>query len=240
MAGSPITATAGPAALPPRRPNRQRARTRAALLQAGRRLLALRTVDALSVDEIVVAADVAKGSFYNHFSDKDMFAREIGAEVRREAENAVLQANREISDPALRLARAVCVFVSFAITRPDSAQVLWRLNSRATIADAPINRGLHEELTRARKDADFRLLDLEAAMLMVMGTIVIAMRHVLEERVTTPPGQIARQLSLALLHSLGVPVRRARAAAVSAVTALLESQPPAARTQTVAIDFPRR
>jgi AcrR family transcriptional regulator len=215
--------------LPARRPNRQRARTRAALLQAGRRLLALRTVDSLSVDEIVTAADVAKGSFYNHFHDKDMFAREIGAEVRREAENAVQQANRAITDPALRLARAVCVFVSFAITRPDSAQVLWRLNSRATIADAPINRGLQEELTRAREDEDFRLLDLEAAMLMVMGTIIIAMRHVLEEQLTTPPEQVARQLSLALLHSLGVPVRRARAAADGAVAAVFAPQSRAAR-----------
>jgi AcrR family transcriptional regulator len=220
---------------PARRPNRQRARTRAALLQAGRRLLALHTVDALSVDEIVTAADVAKGSFYNHFHDKDMFAREIGAEVRREAENIVAQTNRDITDPALRLARAVCVFVSFAITQPDSAQVLWRLNSRATMADAPINRGLREELTEARRDQDFRLLDLEAGMLMVMGTIVIAMRHVLEEQVTTPPREIATQLSVALLHSLGVPVRRARDAAESAAAAVFALQPPAARTHTVAM-----
>ena len=42
-------------------------------------LLAQRDVGALSVDEIVAAADVAKGSFYNHFQDKDAFAREIGA-----------------------------------------------------------------------------------------------------------------------------------------------------------------
>ena len=61
---------------PTRRVDRRRARTRAALLKAGRTLLASRDVQGLSVDEIVAAADVAKGSFYNHFTDKDMFARE--------------------------------------------------------------------------------------------------------------------------------------------------------------------
>jgi AcrR family transcriptional regulator len=225
---------------PVRRPNRQRARTRAALLQAGRRLLADRTIDALSVDEIVTTADVAKGSFYNHFHDKEVFAREIGAEVRREAEQAVAEANRNITDPALRLARAVCVFVDFAITRPDSAQVLWRLNSRATMADAPINHELRNELARARTDADFQLLDPEAAMLMVMGTIVIAMRHVLEEQVTTPPKVIATQLTLALLHSLGVPVKRAHTAATSAATAILAAESPAARTHIAPVADTRR
>src|SRR5487761_2398060 len=103
MSSTSKSASAAPAK--PRRPDRRRARTRVALLNAGRTLLARRDVDGLSVDEIVAAADVAKGSFYNHFTDKDVFAREIGATVRREAERAVVAANRGITDPATRLAR---------------------------------------------------------------------------------------------------------------------------------------
>ena len=57
----------------------RRDRTRDALLNAGRSLFAHRDVDGVSVDEIVEAAAVAKGSFYNHFADKDVFAREIAA-----------------------------------------------------------------------------------------------------------------------------------------------------------------
>src|SRR5580700_3766983 len=90
---------------PLRRIDRRRARTRDALLRAGRALLAHREVGGLSVDEIVAAADVAKGSFYNHFADKEQFAREIGAAVRRQAEEAVSVANLGISDPGARLAR---------------------------------------------------------------------------------------------------------------------------------------
>lgn len=64
------------------RPDRRRQRTRAALLEAGRRLFAARSVEAVTIDDIVAAADVAKGSFYNHFTDREALAREVAAEIR--------------------------------------------------------------------------------------------------------------------------------------------------------------
>ncbi len=45
-------------------------RTRAALIAAGRRLFCERPVDAVAIDDIVQAAEVSKGSFYNHFDDR--------------------------------------------------------------------------------------------------------------------------------------------------------------------------
>jgi AcrR family transcriptional regulator len=195
---------------PPRRVDRRRARTRAALLQAGRTLLASRDVEGLSVDEIVAEADVAKGSFYNHFADKDVFAREIAAAVRHQAEVAVVQANSGVTDPALRLAQALCVFVRFAIEHRDSAQVLWRLNSGATMADAPVNRGLRDEVLLMGKAVPSSSLDVETGVLLVMGTIIIALRHVLEERAVTPPATIATHMSAGMLRALGLTVRRAQ------------------------------
>lgn len=204
-----------------RRPDRRRERTRGALLEAGRVLLASRTVDALSVDEIVAAADVAKGSFYNHFADKDVFAREIGAAVRRQAEEAVSRANAGVVDAAERLARALCVFIRFAIEHRDSAQLLWRLNSGATIADAPVNRGLRDEVLRAHRQKAFAGLDVDTSVLTVMGTVVISMRHVLEERAVSPPQRIGAQMATGMLRALGVPARRAAAVAERAATELL-------------------
>jgi AcrR family transcriptional regulator len=201
--------------------DRRRARTRSALLHAGRALLAHRDVDALSVDEIVAAADVAKGSFYNHFADKDVFAREIGAAVRRQAEELVSAANRRVTEPAARLARALCVFVRFAMEHRDSAQVLWRLNSGATIADAPVNRGLREEVEGACKSKDFKDLDVATGVLLIMGTFVISMRHVLEERASTPPVIVAARMAEMMLRGLGLPARRARAVSTRAAVQLI-------------------
>jgi AcrR family transcriptional regulator len=201
---------------PPRRPDRRRVKTRAALLQAGRALLASRDIDGISIDEIVATADVAKGSFYNHFADKEQFARQIGAAVRRQAEEAVSVANLGISDPGARLARGLCVFLRFAIDHRDSAKVLWRLNPGSTMADAPINASLRQDLARGIRARRFSAVDVEAGLLLVMGLVVISMRHVLEERVATPAASIATSMAAAMLRALGLANAEAQDIAESA------------------------
>jgi AcrR family transcriptional regulator len=198
--------------------DRRRARTRQALMDAGRTLFAARHVDGVSVDEIVAAAEVAKGSFYNHFADKDVFAREIAAMVRRQVEQAVNDANVGTDDPAQHLARAVCVFVRFAIEHRASAQVLWRLNAGATMADAPINRALRDNLAAGIRAKRFKHVDIESAVLLVIGIIVVALRHALEERLVTAPKKIARNAAAGLLRSFGIPAAQAAQLATTAST----------------------
>ncbi len=70
-----------PRRIPGRRERRKLA-TRDALLDAARSLLVSRSMDALSVDEIVERADVARGTFYNYFADKDALERELTSQSR--------------------------------------------------------------------------------------------------------------------------------------------------------------
>lgn len=206
------------------RPDRRRDRTREALLKAGRALFATRDVDGVSVDEIVAAAEVAKGSFYNHFADKDVFAREISAAVRRQAEQAVNEANAGIEDPAAGVARALCVFLRFAMEHRDSAQVLWKLNSGATMVDAPVNRGLRDQVQQGIHEQRFRHVDLESGVLLVMGVIVIALRHVLEERLVTSPASIAKSMAAGLLRALGIPAAQSARLAATAAAAIIPAE----------------
>ena len=199
-------------------------RTRAALMSAGRTLFASRDVEGVTVDQIVATAEVAKGSFYNHFVDKDVFAREIASSVRRQAEQAVNEANANINDPAAHLARALCVFMRFAIEHRESAQVLWRLNSGATMVDAPINRNLRNNVQEGITQQRFKHVDIEVAVLLVMGTIVISLRHALEERLVTPPIDIAKGMAAGLLRSLGVPAGQADRLACEAADDILHPQ----------------
>ena len=59
----------------PNRRERRKLATRQAILDATQALLASRSMDALTVDEIAMQADVAKGTFYNYFPDKDGLSR---------------------------------------------------------------------------------------------------------------------------------------------------------------------
>jgi AcrR family transcriptional regulator len=199
----------------------RRDRTREALLGAGRRLFAQRDVDGVSVDEIVEAAAVAKGSFYNHFADKDAFAREIAAAARREVEARVNEMNAGVGDPAAAVARALCVFVRFAIEHGDSARTLWRLNTGATMVDAPINRGLVDVVQQGLDRGEFKAVDVETGVLLVMGVIVITLRHLFEERVQTESKEIAQRMAAGLLRALGVAASRSEKLAREAAARVL-------------------
>src|SRR5215472_6315968 len=92
----------------PNRRDRRKLATRQALIHATHDLLASRSMDALSVDEIAMRADVAKSTFYNYFPDKDGLARELAAQVRERLEDEISHTNQGINDPAERIARALC------------------------------------------------------------------------------------------------------------------------------------
>jgi len=73
---SPETATAET------RAGRRRRETRARLIEAARRLIARRGgLDAVPIGEITEEADVAIGSFYNHFESKEQLFEEVVTET---------------------------------------------------------------------------------------------------------------------------------------------------------------
>lgn len=56
---------------------RRRTKTREAFFSSGRKLMASRAKDGFTIDDVVQFTRVAKGSFYNHFPDKEALADEI-------------------------------------------------------------------------------------------------------------------------------------------------------------------
>ena len=113
----------------------RRDRTREALLTAGRSLFAHRDVDGVSVDEIVAAAAVAKGSFYNHFDDKEGFAREIAASARREAEALVNEVN---AVPLSELGRYLEISLAGVVTLAADADPAYRAVAAKALLDPSV------------------------------------------------------------------------------------------------------
>ena len=203
------------------RTDRRRVRNRAALFHAAETLFAERGTDAVSIDQIVGAADLAKGTFYNHFADKDALAREIARTVRGDAEARVELANAGVTDPAERVARALAVFTRFALECPARARVMTRLAPHATDVEAPLNRGLRSDVTtgiRAKRFAANR----DTAGLFVMGVVQIAIARMVDE--APPPAAarvIATELATLMLRGLGLKNAEAERIAVRATTAVL-------------------
>jgi AcrR family transcriptional regulator len=180
-------------------------RTRAALIAAGRRLFCERAVDAVTVDDIVQAAEVAKGSFYNHFVDREALVRAVSAEIRASVERSVDCANAGVEDPARRVARACCTFVRFALDDPERAGVLVRMHSGHTSIRTPLNSGLVDDISKGLNTGRFRVATLEAGVLYVLGVTQIALVRVVQEPSATLAVSLAQQLCAMLLSGLRVP-----------------------------------
>lgn len=189
----------------PERSSPRAARTRAALIGAGRRLYSRRPVDAVTVDEIVQAAAVGKGSFYNHFADRDALVRAIASEIRATVEAAVTHANAGVEDPARRLARAVCTYLRFAVDSAESAGVLVQIHSGATSLSAPLNRGLVADIETGLSSGRFTVATVEAGVLYVLGVTQLALVRVVQEPAQAHAISLAQQMCALILRGLSVP-----------------------------------
>ncbi|WP_332770815.1 TetR/AcrR family transcriptional regulator [Phenylobacterium sp.] len=186
------------------RGNPRAERTRAALIAAGRRLYSERPVDAVTVDDIVQAASVGKGSFYNHFVDREALVRAISSEIRGQVETAVSRANAGVEDPARRMARAVCTYLRFALDGPEPAGVLVRVHSGHTSLTAPLNRGLVEDIEAGLASGRFTVATVEAAVLYVLGVTQMALVGVVQEPTLAYAVSLSQQMCALILRGLGV------------------------------------
>lgn len=187
------------------------ARTRSALLAAGFDLLAERPIDAIAIDEVVVRAGVAKGSFFNHFTDKPGFANAIGAAVRAELEGRVDAANAGVADPVDRLAGGMRVAVDFALTQRKRAIVMLRGLEVSTGIDHELNRGIRADIDALAAAGLARPEAARSGVRYWLGLCQIAMLNAIERRPdrAATAERLGEMLVLGL-SGLGVPELRAR------------------------------
>jgi len=105
----------------------RRKRSREAILRAGRTLFSEHHPAAISTDEVIREANVAKQTFYNHFADKDELVREILKLARARVDTEVARRNKDQTDPARRIATAVSIYAAQALQDPKDAGLFARL-----------------------------------------------------------------------------------------------------------------
>jgi AcrR family transcriptional regulator len=186
-------------------PSPRAARTRAALIAAGFDLLVERSIDAIPIDDLVAKAGVAKGSFFNHFTDKQAFAEAIATEVRLELEDQVARANAGVDDPVERIAGGMRVGAEFALRNPKRARVLLRSHGTSTARAHPLNRGLLEDVDAACDQGLLRPEAREAGVLYWLGLCQALMINLIEQPATRAQAdqRIADMITLGL-SGLGV------------------------------------
>jgi AcrR family transcriptional regulator len=128
------------------------ARNRKKILDAARRLMGTRGLDAVCMDELAAAAGVGKGTLYRRFTDKTALFRALLDDDERVLQERVRARFGLPKDapPALRLAALWSALVDFVVDHADvlaAAEVEAR--SRAALAEQAPFYWRHHELARA-------------------------------------------------------------------------------------------
>ena len=102
------------------------ARTRARLMDAAVQLFSRQGFEAASVNEIAKLAEVANGTFYAHFRDKDEIATAVAFGVAEQVVSQIHAAMADIEDAVLRSSLGTRRFIDLAASHPDWGGALVR------------------------------------------------------------------------------------------------------------------
>ncbi|HEY1971644.1 MAG TPA: TetR/AcrR family transcriptional regulator [Pseudonocardia sp.] len=175
------TARQSPARATRSRGDRQRERTRRKLVAAGRTVIAERGVAGLRIQEITDRADVALGSFYNHFQTKEDLVEEVIGETLRDLASTFARA-APWSDPIEAVAAANIHFVRLAHDQPDFARLLVNLGHADALFGSAVHPYARAAVERGIKSGCFGVPDLEVTLTAVIGGALALIREVLEGR----------------------------------------------------------
>jgi AcrR family transcriptional regulator len=183
-----------------------RERTRALLLDAAIRVFARQGVGATAIHEITAEAGVANGTFYNYFRTREEIAEAVGARLAERLQAEISESYRDIDDPAERLAIGCRRFILTAQRDPEWGAAALRVSSGQHGLSERLAQPVLGDLRAGRRRKRFRYSSETAALDLVSGAVLSAMRTVIERRAGA---EHAGAVSAHILRALGVTSREA-------------------------------
>jgi AcrR family transcriptional regulator len=164
------------------RGERRRELTRRRLLDAGKLLIAQRGVSGLRIQDITEHADVALGSFYNHFATKEDLVAQVVTQSLDELATTTLDTVPDNADPAEVVAVSCIRVIRLAYDEPDFARLVVNLANADVLFGAAIQPYAREVIERGVASGRFVVADLDVTLTAVIGGALALIREMLEDR----------------------------------------------------------
>ena len=144
-------------------------RARAALIDAAKTLLVSRPFGGFSIDEITREARVARGSFYNHFTDVDDLVATAQLLVQAELNDAVAAAIDDSPDATTSMARGMATLMHFGYASRVNARVLMVTGPGAGDPSHSGNAVLTATLRAGIEHGEFAVRSVEVGVVVARG-----------------------------------------------------------------------
>jgi AcrR family transcriptional regulator len=191
----------------PGRVERRRARVRRRILEVTEALTRSRGVDAVTIEDITEAADVARRTFYHYFDSKNAALVPIARERTKELNRRIDRVVARIDDPA----EVVSVALRHTLrSMPEDPLCAWFI-FRSGLPQKRLREGIGEsgyrDVKRGIESGRFALDNHEAAATLLSGAVIGTLTERLERRLTDSDLDDSVEY---LLRLLGVPMVEAR------------------------------
>ena len=191
----------------PSRQERRKSRTRDAIVQAARELLVAEGPE-VSIQAITERADVAIGSFYNHFDSKQDAFVAVALDVLAEFEADLAVRTTGITDPAEVPCVGVRLILRLPETHPEAAEVFVAIGSGLPAVPRGYSPMFERDIKEAITAGRLHARNLQTLMLMVAG----GYQRLLTLRLLNPDvgPEIADEFAQTMLEMFGMPSPEAK------------------------------
>ena len=185
----------------------RRAKTRAQLLSAASSLISRHPVEALTIDEIVKEAGVAKGTFYVHFEDMHALVVAVADQLINSFDELFQPQREALEDPVTRIAFGCASFIERAIEDPAWAGVVGHMASSHPLVGQRARQRLRDDLEKLFRDSpeSRRRVEPAVSLEVVVGIVLQTLGAISQRRLE--PTQ-ARTALWAILICIGVEPKR--------------------------------
>jgi len=182
------------------------------LIESAMIVFASRGVGASVIPEVVAAAEVSQGSFYNYFRTNEDLLAAVSNELSSEMITLIESVAGDIADPALKVASAVRCYLHLA----RSHRLLARFLAAAGLRLAGASKEARErsaaydflpaDIKAGQASGVFMAMPVDIAVDVVKGACLVAIDRMVHARtVKDYPDQVAA----AILRALGLPAGEA-------------------------------
>jgi AcrR family transcriptional regulator len=169
-------------------------------VEASRELYGAVADDPVTIDAVMQAAGLAKGTFYVHYQDLAELEAEVGSALVSALDERLQPARLAVADPLTRIATAVLILLRDLAAVPSRA----RLAARAAVNFPDVDRGiqshLKEDLAAVQAAGRLALGSKELAARVVSAIVVQASRDLGQGRLRS---NALPDIARAILRAIG-------------------------------------
>ncbi|MEZ5502350.1 MAG: helix-turn-helix domain-containing protein [Halioglobus sp.] len=179
--------------------NERRRKMQLRLIEAALVVFDDKGLEATVIDDVISAAGVARGTFYNYFQTIDELLAALSLELGNDVMRSVERAVEHYADPALRLAFGIRLYLRTVLSYPRVSRFFWRAGLNAVGPSHLAFQYLPRHVEEGLDTGVLRVADALTAIDIIVGVTLTSIHAASTRSVATDfPEQMTGHILLAL------------------------------------------